>query len=126
MKGIFKRFDTNGDGYFNEVEFACAFTVMGVEFRKEDLSRLIQQADKNQDGRIDYSEFEAMINKECASIPEEDEELADKVELSDDEGVQLKEDSDAGGGNRIRDKEVPAMAAPKVIALRDFLQAIAA
>jgi len=62
LRGVFKRFDTNGDGYFNEIEFGCAFTVMGVDFNKENLRKLIRVSDKNNDGRIDYNEFEAMLN----------------------------------------------------------------
>lgn len=54
LAGVFKRFDTNGDGYFNEVEFGCAFTVLKVEFSKDDLRKLIRLTDTNNDGRISY------------------------------------------------------------------------
>jgi Ca2+-binding EF-hand superfamily protein len=47
LRGVFKRFDTNGDGYFNEIEFGCAFTVMGVDFNKDNLRKLIRVSDKN-------------------------------------------------------------------------------
>ena len=61
LRACFKRFDTNGDGYFNEIEFGCAFTVMGINFNIENLRKLIRVTDKNMDGRIDYAEFESMI-----------------------------------------------------------------
>jgi len=54
---VFKRFDTNGDGYFNEVEFGCAFTVLKIEFSGEDLRSLIRMTDKNRDGKISFEEF---------------------------------------------------------------------
>lgn len=62
LAGVFKRFDTNNDGYFNEIEFGCAFTVLKVEFSKEDLRKLIRMTDTNKDGRISFTEFEQMIN----------------------------------------------------------------
>ena len=58
----FKRFDTNNDGFFNEIEFGCAFTVLKIDFSKEDLKTLIRVTDTNKDGRISYTEFEEMIN----------------------------------------------------------------
>lgn len=62
LVGVFKRFDTNKDGYFNEVEFSCAFTVLKVEFSKDSLHKLIRLTDTDNDGRISYPEFERMIN----------------------------------------------------------------
>ena len=59
---MFKRFDTNGDGFFNEVEIGCAFTVLKIPFSKDELKSLIRLTDTNNDGRISFDEFESMVN----------------------------------------------------------------
>ena len=86
---MFKRFDTNGDGYFNEIEFGCAFTVMGVTgFSNDSLRKLIRVADKDKNGRIDYKEFEQFlmaesVEKEATEVLETVKET--KFELEDDQ-----------------------------------------
>lgn len=54
---MFKKFDTDGNGYFSLIELECAFTVLGIAFEKEQLRRLIRLSDKNKDGRISFTEF---------------------------------------------------------------------
>ena len=54
---VFKRFDTNGDGYFDENEIISALTILKVDFGKDDLLKLIRYTDSNNDGRIDFDEF---------------------------------------------------------------------
>lgn len=83
LVGVFKRFDTNGDGYFNMIEFGCAFTVLKVDFSQEDLRKLIRLTDTNNDGRISYQEFEKMIN--ATDIQEIAEEADEILESSEDE-----------------------------------------
>lgn len=72
---MFKRFDTNGDGYFNEVEIGCAFTVLKIPFSKEELKSLIRLTDTNNDGRISFAEFESMVNCDTESRIDEEEEV---------------------------------------------------
>lgn len=54
---MFKLFDSNGDGVFDQTEFEAAFTVLEVPFKVADLRRLIKLSDKNHDGKIDFQEF---------------------------------------------------------------------
>jgi len=60
---MFKRFDTNGDGFFSMMELECAFTVLGINFAKENLRKLIYATDTNKDGRVDFKEFFSMLHK---------------------------------------------------------------
>jgi Ca2+-binding EF-hand superfamily protein len=64
IKKMFSMFDKNGDGMFNQMEFECAFTALGIIFAKADLRRLIALSDTNKDGRIDFNEFHDMLYKE--------------------------------------------------------------
>ena len=52
-----KRFDTNGDGFFDENEIISAFSILKVNFAKNDLKKLIRYTDTNNDGKIDFNEF---------------------------------------------------------------------
>lgn len=56
-------FDRNGDGIFSPLEFECAFTALDVNVSKADLRRFISLTDKNKDGRVDFNEFNAMLNR---------------------------------------------------------------
>jgi Ca2+-binding EF-hand superfamily protein len=58
---VFKKFDTDGNGYFSQIELECAFTILGIQFGKEQLRRLIRISDKNKDGRISFTEFQRMV-----------------------------------------------------------------
>ena len=54
---VFKRFDTNGDGYFDENEIISAFKILKVDFNKDELKKLIKYTDVDNDGQIDFDEF---------------------------------------------------------------------
>lgn len=54
---VFKKFDTDGNGFFSQIELECAFTILGVQFSKDQLRRLIRLSDKNKDGKISFTEF---------------------------------------------------------------------
>jgi Ca2+-binding EF-hand superfamily protein len=58
---MFKLFDTNGDGTFDQMEFEAAFNVLEIEVKVNDLRRLIVLGDKNADGKIDFPEFNEML-----------------------------------------------------------------
>ncbi|KAI7736761.1 hypothetical protein M8C21_012636 [Ambrosia artemisiifolia] len=62
----FSYFDKDGSGYItrNELQQACKeFGVDGVH-----LEEIIKEVDQNNDGRIDYSEFVAMMHKGTATL----------------------------------------------------------
>ena len=54
---VFRRFDTNGDGFFDENEIISAFSILKFNFAKNDLKKLIRYTDTNNDGQIDFDEF---------------------------------------------------------------------
>ncbi|XP_051152566.1 calcium-dependent protein kinase 26-like isoform X2 [Andrographis paniculata] len=61
----FSYFDKDGSGYItrDELQAAC------VEFGIEDVEEMIQEADQNNDGQIDYNEFATLMlkgNGDCA------------------------------------------------------------
>ena len=35
LPAVFKKFDTDGNGVFSQVELECAFTILGVNFSKD-------------------------------------------------------------------------------------------
>ena len=64
LEDIFKKFDANGDGKFDQTEFEACFTVLEIQFKVADLRKLIDLSDKNNDGVIDFPEFHEMLYPE--------------------------------------------------------------
>ena len=64
VKDTFAQFDRNGDGVFSPMEFEMIFTILNIDFTKDDLRKLIMLTDTNRDGRIDAKEFHNMLYKE--------------------------------------------------------------
>lgn len=75
---MFKKFDANGDGRFDQMEFEAAFTVLEIDFKVASLRQLIALSDKNNDGVIDIEEFTAMLNDKNFGIEEEKSAVAKK------------------------------------------------
>lgn len=53
----FKVFDKNGDGFITEKELRDTLKTLHEEMDPETLNKMIKEADKNGDGRVDYTEF---------------------------------------------------------------------
>lgn len=70
IEETFKRFDRNGDGVFSHMEFEMIFTVMDIQFSKDQLRLLTSLTDKNKDGKIDANEFHRMLYAEDISASE--------------------------------------------------------
>ena len=60
----FRVFDRNGDGYISKSEFKHCMMHFGERFTDEEVEEMIAEADANNDGKIDYTEFSQMILKE--------------------------------------------------------------
>ncbi|KAL3646958.1 Calcium-dependent protein kinase 25 [Castilleja foliolosa] len=58
----FSYFDKDGSGYITQDELQKACQEFGIE--DSHLEEMIREADQNNDGRIDYNEFVAMMQKE--------------------------------------------------------------
>lgn len=54
-------FDTDKSGNFSQIEFEAAFNVMQINFNVSELRKLITLSDKNNDGKIDFNEFNDML-----------------------------------------------------------------
>lgn len=61
LSDMFKKFDFNGDGCFDQTEFESAFTVLEIDFKRKNLRRLIELADTNKDGKISFKEFNSYL-----------------------------------------------------------------
>ena len=98
---MYERFDKNGDGVFSPLEFECAFTVLNIDFAKDDLRDLIRLTDTNKDGKVDMNEFHTMLYKEdFADIEDEEEPII--VEESDSEEEERKQAATGvGSGGRM-------------------------
>lgn len=48
-------FDRNSDGYISKSELHRTMTDLGIDLTKEDLDVMMEEADINKDGRIDYA-----------------------------------------------------------------------
>lgn len=60
----FRVFDRSGDGYISKTEFKHCMMHFGEQFTDEEVEEMIAEADKNNDGKLDYEEFTKMILNE--------------------------------------------------------------
>jgi len=57
MRETFLQFDTNGDGYISLLELHKGLLHMGVQITAVELEKMMADADKDSDDRIDFDEF---------------------------------------------------------------------
>ena len=57
MMGVFRSFDTNGDGKIDKSELDNVFRDMGKVMPKEHIDRMMELKDKDNSGSLDYAEF---------------------------------------------------------------------
>jgi calmodulin len=79
----FKVFDRNSDGYISKLELHKTMTDLGIKLSREDLDVMMEEADINKDGRIDYAEFSKLMKgsfevfaKQAASLMQCDTSLS--------------------------------------------------
>jgi len=63
LKEAFKVFDKDGNGKISHEELKTVMESLGENLSETEVSNMIQEADLNGDGQIDYSEFIQMMNK---------------------------------------------------------------
>ena len=61
MRSCFRSFDKNRDGKIDSAELDQVFREMGKVLSKADLDRIIQMADKDKSGALNYEEFIAQV-----------------------------------------------------------------
>ena len=55
-------FDKNGDGFIDAKEFRDTMLGLGERLSEEEVTDMIQKADFNHDGKIDYNEFAKLLS----------------------------------------------------------------
>jgi calcium-dependent protein kinase len=73
LKQTFKRFDKDNNGYITRDELQ---ELLGEAYEGQDISKLVDEADASQDGKIDYNEFIRFIKE---SGQEHHHEAAEKL-----------------------------------------------
>ncbi|XP_056021983.1 calmodulin-alpha-like [Ostrea edulis] len=58
----FKTLDTNGDGFITREELKSVMTKMGERLSEEEAEEMIRKADQNEDGKINYEEYVAVMS----------------------------------------------------------------
>jgi Ca2+-binding EF-hand superfamily protein len=57
MRSLFRSFDKDGSGSIDRSELDAVFKEMGKSFTDDELKRMIQLADKDATGTLEYEEF---------------------------------------------------------------------
>jgi len=61
VKFVFKSFDTDGDGHITTKELGDALKRLGITVSEAKLKSLIDEVDKNKNGKIEFDEFSEMV-----------------------------------------------------------------
>jgi Ca2+-binding EF-hand superfamily protein len=61
MRSLFRSFDKDGSGSIDRAELDAVFKEMGKSFSDDELKRMIQLADKDASGTLEYEEFIAHV-----------------------------------------------------------------
>ncbi|OIV95156.1 hypothetical protein TanjilG_21546 [Lupinus angustifolius] len=61
LKEAFRVFDKDQDGYISPIELMFVMRTIGVKVTEEELGFMVNQADLDGDGLIDYEEFVRMM-----------------------------------------------------------------
>lgn len=57
LKKAFQVFDLNKDGFISRAELQSVLTKMGEKLTEKEVDEMMEKADKNGDGKIDYEEY---------------------------------------------------------------------
>ncbi|XP_033736475.1 calmodulin-A-like isoform X1 [Pecten maximus] len=63
LKQAFKVFDKDNNGHISQVELRIVMTNLGEKMDDDEVEEMIKEADLDGDGRINYSEFVAMMTR---------------------------------------------------------------
>ncbi|CAL1399497.1 unnamed protein product [Linum trigynum] len=64
LRGIFRSFDRNKDGSLTQIELASLIRSIGLNPSSDELRALLQRADTNSNGLVEFTEFLAMLAPE--------------------------------------------------------------
>lgn len=57
LRSLFRDFDKDGSGLIDRSELDAVFDEAGKHFSEDELQRMIQQADQDDSGTLNYDEF---------------------------------------------------------------------
>ena len=63
LQSVFEAFDTTGSGAFGPEEFEKTAASVGESFSAAEVDQMIEYADKDRDGLINYDEFVSIVTK---------------------------------------------------------------
>jgi len=88
LRDIFRSFDCNKDGSLTQLELGSLLRSLGLKPSPEQLEALIQTADKNSNGLIEFSEFVALVEPDLvpAKSPYTEEQLRQIFRMFDRDG----------------------------------------
>ena len=89
IKEAFDLFDTDGSGTIDAKELKVAMRALGFEPKKEEIKKMISDADKGQGGVIDFSDFLDMMTVKMAERDPREEMLKAFRLFDDDESGKI-------------------------------------
>ena len=94
IKQQFDLIDTDGSGYLDHDELKELFSQLGFEASKEEIDAMIEKADKDNNGEVDFEEFLSALS--------EDSEIMNIEKLCD---IEFKKYSEKSGSEDLVDAE---------------------
>ncbi|KAL2921440.1 putative calcium-binding protein CML18 [Bienertia sinuspersici] len=91
LREIFRTFDRNNDGKLTQLELGSLLRSLGLKPSEDQLETLIQAADKNNNGMIEFSEFISLVAPDLipAKCPYSEEQLKQLFKMFDRDGNGL-------------------------------------
>merc|ERR1711990_604938 len=86
LREAFDLFDTDGSGAVDATELHTAMKALGFEPKKEEISKMIKEMDKDGDATVDFEEFCVMM-AEKMNQKDGKEEMLKGFKLFDDDGT---------------------------------------
>ncbi|XP_042504557.1 probable calcium-binding protein CML11 [Macadamia integrifolia] len=88
LREIFRSFDRNNAGSLTQLELGSLLRSLGLKPSPEQLEALIQKADKNSNGLVEFSEFVALVAPDLlpAKPPYNEEQLRQLFQVFDRDG----------------------------------------
>lgn len=88
LREIFRSFDRNNDGSLTQLELGSLLRSLGLKPSPDQLEALIQKADTNSNGFIEFSEFVALVAPEIVNSksPYSEDQLKQLFNMFDRDG----------------------------------------
>lgn len=88
LREIFRSFDRNKDGSLTQLELGSLLRSLGLKPSPEQLEALIQKADTNSNGLVEFSEFVALVSPQLlpAKSPYTEQQLKQLFQMFDRDG----------------------------------------